>query len=172
MQAVGEFNAGHPDAAVSADVCATTTTLEVGPAKNVSAAAIQSDTSLSATQKAEMKTAAAAAAIRSKHWSQFTTGGLYTATHNGTFYYDGTRVWVTVTTSGYKGSHNCFSNYNVGVDLTQNACNESGGSSSRNLYDSWHVAWVIQGSPVGYDVSMTATVKANGTISGPGATVG
>lgn len=68
------------------------------------------------------------------------------------------------------GSHNCFTNYSVGFNITGGSCNESGSTTSRALYSNWDVN--PNGTFIHYNVSMTATVKYNGTISGYGATVG
>ena len=110
--------------------------------------------------------AAAAGAVSSNHWSQFTTGAAYTRTQNGTFYYNGTRVWVTVTYDGYTGSHSCFTNYSVEFNLTGLQCNESGSTTSRSMYSLWEVN--PNGTPIYYDVSMTAVLSKTGTISGYG----
>lgn len=159
----------HPEAGLSRDDCKVTNTIQLEGAFTATAADIDSS-ALSAEDKAEILNRKARGAITARHWSQFTTGGSYTRTHNGTFYYDGSRVWVTTQTSGYTGSHQCFTNYSVGFNLTGTACNESGSTSARNLYSAWDVN--PNGTFVVYNVSMTATVKANGTITGFGATVG
>ncbi|MGH1522763.1 hypothetical protein ACRAWC_01185 [Leifsonia sp. L25] len=52
----------------------------------------------------------------------------------------------------------------------EEASPSSASSSARNLYSAWDVN--PNGTPVVYTVSMTATVKANGTINGFGSTVG
>jgi hypothetical protein len=159
----------HPEAGLSTTDCLVTNTVQVDDSFVPTATDI-STSALSAEDKAEILSRKARGAITAKHWSQFTTGAAYTRTHNGTFYYDGSRVWVATTTSGYTGSHQCFTNYSVGFNLTGTACNESGSTSARNLYSAWDVN--PNGTPIVYNVSMTATVKANGTISGYGATVG
>lgn len=158
-----------PESGLSKEDCKVTSTLKVEDSFVATAADIAAS-ALSDADKAEILNRRARGAITAKHWSQFTTGAAYTRTHNGTFYYDGSRVWVTTQTSGYTGSHQCFTNYSVGFNLTGTACNESGSASARNLYSAWDVN--PNGTPVVYNVSMTATVKANGTISGYGATVG
>lgn len=161
--------AAHPESDLTKEDCKVTSTLTVEDSFVADAADINAS-ALSDEDKAEILNRRARGAITAKHWSQFTTGAAYTRTHNGTFYYDGSRVWVTTQTSGYTGSHQCFTNYSVGFNLTGTACNENGSTSARNLYSAWDVN--PNGTPVVYNVSMTATVKANGTITGYGATVG
>lgn len=151
--------------AISAEVEVTTT---LGEPTLVTAADVQADARLTQDQKVELTAELARRAIYSNHYSQFTTGGAYTVTQNGTFYYNGTRVWVTVTYSGYTGSHSCFINYAVGVTISNIVCSESGTTSRRDMYMGWTVT--IGGIQYGY--SMTAKLYPDGTISGFGATVG
>ncbi len=163
--AVAQFNAAHASSQVSDDVCTITTQTRIDSASIATPTAIESDAGLSADQKSSLLVAGAAATIHSAHYSQATFGAAYTQTQDGTFYYDGTRVWVTVTTSGLKGTHYCVTNYAVGVSITNESCSESGSSSVRNMYDQWRVSWVVNGSPLSYDVSMTWHLHANGTGS-------
>lgn len=140
----------------------------LGEEEVVTAADISADSSLTTAQKSELTALAAAATIKSNHYSQFTTGAAYTVTQNGTFYYDGTRVWVGTTTSGYKGSHSCFINYAAGVSISNIVCSESGTTARRDMYMGWNVNVAV----VTYYYDMTAKLYANGTISGFGGTVG
>jgi hypothetical protein len=150
--------------------CAVTSGISVGTPSTLTPKDAAAVTGLSSTDKASLLVAAAAGAVSSNHWSQFTTGAAYTRTQNGTFYYNGTRVWVTVTYDGYTGSHSCFTNYSVEFNLTGLQCNESGSTTSRSMYSLWEVN--PNGTPIYYDVSMTAVLSKTGTISGYGATVG
>lgn len=145
-----------------------TVTTQLGEPETVTVAEINADPSLTSSQKASLTAAAATLTVSSNHYSQFTTGAFYTVTQNGTFYYDGTRVWVGTTYAGKTGSHNCFINYAVGATVTNNQCTESGTTGRRDMGYSWTVS--AQG--ITYGNSMTAKLYANGTISGFGATVG
>lgn len=146
-------------------------TLELGMPSTVTAAQISEDEGLSAMAKSELLAAAAANPIKSNHWSQFTTGGAYTQTQNGTFYYNGLRVWVTQPYSGYTGSHSCFTNYVVWPWAISNVSkSESGSTTTRNLKCGWNVK-----QPkilLTTYAEMTANLHSNGTISGFGGTVG
>ena len=136
----------------------------------VSAMEVTGDAGLSKSQKSAILGAMAAAAVYSNHWSQFTTGGAYTQTQNGTFYYNGSRVWVTQSYSGYVGSQACFTNYVVaGWGISNISKSDTGGTSSRSLYCGWNVTQPVL---ITTYASMTATVNASGSISGFGATVG
>lgn len=143
-------------------------TLEVGEAELVDVAAIKNDPNLTTVQRAELLDAAPRAAVRSARWSQFTTGGSYTQTQNGTFYWNGSKVWVTSSYAGYVGSHACFTNYAItGWAIHGTNTSDTGGNASRNLTCGWNVT-----QPMWFThyVSMTAIVYSNGTISGFGAT--
>lgn len=146
------------------DDCQVTTGVTIGSTFVVTKSQILADSTLSSAEKSSMLAASATSAITGKHWSQFTTGAAYTRTQNGTFYYNGSRVWVTVTYSGYTGSHSCFTNYSVGFNLTGGSCSESGSTTQRNLYSDWDVN--PNGTPIHYNVSMTANVFSNGTGTG------
>ncbi len=147
--------------------CTITTTATTSAAIPATVAAIKSDSSLTSAQESQLVQLAAAGAVQSKHYSWFTTGAAYTVTQNGTFYYDGSHAWVGTTYRGYKGSHACFTNYAVGLNITNEACSESGGTSSRTMYFQWRVTW-FPGPPywgLNYSVSNTGIVYSNGTTS-------
>lgn len=157
----------------AASDCTYTTGVSLGTPGSVTRAQVLADAGLSASQKSEILATASpngTLAVSSNHWSQFVTGAVYTQTQNGTFYYNGSRVWVTQTYSGYTGSHACFTNYVVPPwGISNIAKSDSGSTTARNLYCGWNVdqAGIFTSS-----FSMTATVHTNGTISGAGATVG
>lgn len=146
----------------------TTMTIRVGEAEVARVADIQNDRTLSRNERAELLLAAPFATVRSARWSQFTTGAAYTQTQNGKFYWNGSRVWVTQSYSGYRGEQRCFTNYAItGWAIHGTSISDTGGSSARNLYCGWNVtqpAWFT------HYVSMTATVYSNGSISGFGST--
>jgi hypothetical protein len=152
------------------DTTGLATTVELGTPQEVTVADIKADPSLSATDRSSLVKAAAAATIKSNHWSQFTTGGSYTQTQNGTFYYNGSRVWVTETVSGKKGSHACFTNYVVApYEISNVSKSDSGSTTSRKLNCKWNVKQII---PVTTSAEMTATLSKTGGISGFGSSVG
>ncbi len=147
------------------------TTLSLGQPDVVSTRDITDDESLSAKQKSELLQASTRGTVRSNHWSQFVTGIAYTNTQDGTFYYDGSRVWVTQTYAGKKGSHRCFSNYVISpYAITNISKSDSGSTTSRSLKCSWNVKQA--GLPIVTSWSMTAVVSKAGGISGGGSSVG
>ncbi|MGO4454636.1 hypothetical protein [Arthrobacter sp. RAF14] len=155
---------------VSHDECKTTVTTQLDASAPVTVAEVRAASGLSASEKRSLVAAATAGAVQSRHWSQFTTGGAYTRTQNGTMFFNGSEVWVTEVRHGYQGSHNCFTNYTVEVNISDRACNESGALNFRVMNSIWNVN--LNGTPITYDASMQATVRANGSIEGFGATIG
>lgn len=102
--------AGISDASAQ---CTVTVGASVSESKPVTAATIAADASLSTAEKAELQYLVASSTVRSKSYSNFITGLSYTVTQNGTFYYNGSRVWVTQTYLGSTGSQFCVANYAV-----------------------------------------------------------
>jgi hypothetical protein len=99
--------------------------------------------------------------VYSKHFSWFTTGGAYTVTHNGTFYYNGWKAWVGEYYAGYQGHHACFVNYSAGLTINPEVCSESGSDFSRDLLYRWQVAWPW----FSYSVHHLGHLYSNGTTS-------
>ncbi|MBB6404225.1 hypothetical protein HNP00_001538 [Arthrobacter sp. AZCC_0090] len=154
---------------ISFDFCRgrSNATSKTSRASVVSIADIKADASLSAADRAELTLATAYATIYSKHFSWFTTGGGYTVTHNGTFYYNGSKAWATSSHAGYQGSHHCFVNYAVVVAISTQDCYEVGNDYERDFYFQWQVTWPW-GPPyfgLSYTVSHWGSVYANGTTS-------
>ncbi|MDO4066327.1 hypothetical protein [Clavibacter michiganensis] len=147
-----------------------TTTMTLGLPARVSVNEVEADPGLTAGQKQEIESAAAisADALSSNHWSQFTNGGSYQQTQNGTFYYNGSRVWISQSYAGRQGSHLCFSNYHI-TPIENITVGENGGITFRRLSCDWDV---VQPIGITTHASMTATVSKDGRISGFGATVG
>ncbi|KFF59353.1 hypothetical protein JF66_11885 [Cryobacterium sp. MLB-32] len=172
LAAVASARAADRGVTVSAELCRVTRGVAVGTAAPVTDRDIAADAALSVAQKTQILAQSRISGITARHWSQFTAGGVYNVTQNGTFYYNGTRVWVTVAYAGFTGSHACFTNYAAGVSISHTSCSESGGTASRTLYDGWSVSALIKGGPISYGNSMTAVVRSNGTITGFGSTVG
>jgi hypothetical protein len=96
-----------------AGISDASTQCTVSESKPVTAATIAADASLSTAEKAGLQYIATSSTVRSKSYSNFITGLSYTVTQNGTFYYNGSRVWVTQTYLGRNGSQFCVANYAV-----------------------------------------------------------
>ncbi|UOD82307.1 hypothetical protein [Paenarthrobacter ureafaciens] len=154
-------------AAPKQTACEVTTTSKTSEARRVTAADIKADASLKSADRTEMVQALSYGAIYSKHFSWFTTGGGYTVTHNGTFYYNGWKAWATTPYAAYGGSHYCFVNYAFMVSINTQQCYETGNDFERDFYFQWQVAWPAAPPYFGlsYTVSHWGSVYANGTTS-------
>lgn len=156
--------AGHTVKGVD---CTLTTTSTTNAARSVTAVDILADTTLKSTDRTELLAAAAADAVYSKHFSWFTTGGANTVTHNGTFYYNGSKAWAQTSYAGYQGSYFCFTNFAAGVAISIQQCYEVGTTVERDSYSQWQVTWPW-GPPcfgLSYSVSHWGSVYGNGTTS-------
>lgn len=111
--------------------CTLTTTSTTSAAKPVTAVDILADTTLKSTDRTELLAAAAAGAVYSKHFSWFTTGSAYAVTHNGTFYYNGSKACAQTSYAGYQGPHFCFTNYAAGVAISIQPADTRTGASHR-----------------------------------------
>ena len=146
---------------LDAEDCRVTTTTRTSEGRKATAAAVSSDRSLSSAQRSSLLTAMSSGPVYSKHFSWFTTGGAYTVTHNGTFYYNGWKAWVGESFAGYQGHHACFVNYSAGLLINPQVCGESGTDFSRDLQYKWQVAWPW----LSYSVQHLGHVYSNGTTS-------
>ncbi len=123
---------------LSLDICTTTLTLTTSAPQTATVADIQvARTVLSPNDYQSLVVAAAAGTVHSKHFSQFQNNGTDSQPQFGTFYYDGSRAWLTQTYRGYNGYHTCQVDYSVGYDITNTACTDSGSPSQRMLTMTW-----------------------------------
>ncbi len=164
-ECVSQVQAISASQSVPADisVCAVTTGTSVGAAVQVSKAAALADPNLSVANRAFVVNATTA--ITSKKYSQFTTGIDYTVTQGGTFYYNGSRAWVTVAYSGYTGSHNCGLNYAI-VSVDSFSKSDTGSPTNRAVYCQWMVHRTLFGIGYNYTYGMTVNLSRTGGISG------
>jgi hypothetical protein len=120
------------------DACTHTITLDTSAAQPVTLADVKAAKPyLSSTDYQSLVVAAAAGSVHGKHFSQFQNNITDSETQDGTFYYDGSHAWVTHTYRGYNGYHTCQVDYEVGYDVTNVACTDSGSPSQRTLTMTW-----------------------------------
>ncbi|WP_422935800.1 hypothetical protein [Sinomonas sp. P47F7] len=146
---------------LSGEDCRVTTTARTSEGRMATAAEVSSDRALSSAQRSSLLTAMSSGPVYSKNFSWFTTGGAYTVTHNGTFYYNGWKAWVGESFAGYQGNHACFVNYSAGLTINPEVCSESGTDFSRDLLYKWQVAWPW----FSYSVQHLGHVYSNGVTS-------
>jgi hypothetical protein len=153
------------DTSVSLDSCTSTVTLSESPEETVTAADLaQARQTLSSTKFAQLQTAAAAGTVKKKNYSQGFNNITDKQSQSGTFYYDGSRAWVTQTYRGHQGTHHCEVNWSVGYVVEEKACSESGTNAQRDLYVKWHFSAIPSGGLVNWDESHTMHVNKTGRI--------
>jgi hypothetical protein len=157
------YLATNPEESLPAEICEYTVSVEIGEAEALTIEEARAVEGLGVREKAELVAAASAGAVQSKHYSQALTGVAWTTTQSGTFYYDGSRAWISSTYAGRTGTHNCEVNYNVGFDLALQGCTEWGDTTYRGVKQSWNVSPVK--APLGWTASSTLYVHNNGSTS-------
>lgn len=148
---------------VPLDVCTSTVRLTVSAPMRVSATDLESaETTMSSTDYTALVAASAAGTVKKKSYSQSINNITDGETQYGIFYYDGSRVWVTQTYRGAKGSHICKVDWAVGYVVDLKSCNEDGTTSQRNLRAKWHFSVIPAGGAVNWDEVYTTHVNAAG----------
>jgi hypothetical protein len=150
----------------SIDDCASKVVVETSAATPVSLADLDAAKStMSASEYASLTAAVHASAVYSKSYSQTIYAISDQMKQYGTFYYNGSTVWVTSIYSGYKGTHYCTVPYAVGYSISNNACSDSGSTSTRTLTMIWNVAvGLIPRGPISWSESYSMHVSSNGAI--------
>jgi hypothetical protein len=152
---------------LSVEYCAVETRIEVGEPYVVGVEEARL-ADLPNEEKDRLMAAVGSRAVTGRHYSQFTNGAAYSRTQNGTWYFDGTYSWVTQTRDGLTGSHSCFTNYAIEVNVSGVSCTDTGTDTERYVEDQYQVTV----GPITYGYSMKATLFADGNVSGFGATTG
>jgi hypothetical protein len=111
-----------------------------------------------------------AGAVHSVSWSQTSTSilGLWQETQKGVAYYDGAKVWSTVTYRGYKGSHGCLYGYRYGYTITSISCSYSTPPNHQDIteIDDYRVAAIVEGSPVSWSYGQSTLIDFAGDVVG------
>lgn len=113
---------------------------------------------------ASLSKAVAAGAVKSRYYSQQMNHITDSETQSGTFYYDGSRAWVTSSYRGFTGSHRCMIDWAVGFGVSPQNCYESGSSSERVLSQQWLMRPFLSGFPVSWSETYTLRVNAVGQV--------
>ncbi|AMM19081.1 hypothetical protein AX769_01690 [Frondihabitans sp. PAMC 28766] len=112
---------------------------------------------------------AAVRTIWTRTWSQEIRGLYYInwlEKHTGRIYYDGSRVWSTTSTSGYKGSHTCNQGFGIGYSVKVTRCStEKIGAGSLREWDYFQVHVIAHNIPIYVSHSMRAAFNGPGSIS-------
>jgi hypothetical protein len=148
------------------DDCSSRVVVETSAGTRLSLADLNAAKStMPANEYASLTSAVNASAVYSKSYSQTIYAISDQMKQYGTFYYNGSTAWVTSTYSGFKGTHYCTVPYAVGYSISNNACSDSGSTSSRTLTMIWNVAvGLIPRGPISWSESYSMRVSSNGSI--------
>jgi hypothetical protein len=150
---------------LSAEICKVQITTSYSDARAVTAMDIESaKASLSPNEFELLSKAVAAGTVKSRFYLQQMNHITDSETQSGTFYYDGSRAWVTSTYRGFTGSHRCMIDWAVGFGVAPQNCYESGSSSERVLSQQWLMSPFLNGFPVSWSETYTLRVNATGQV--------
>ena len=150
---------------LSPDICESQVVTSYSDAKTLSVSDIQGlRDSLSASDFDSISRAAAAGTVKSRFYLQQGNHITDSETQSGTFYYDGSRAWVTSTYRGLTGTHRCMIDWTAGFGVTAQNCFESGSSSERVLSQQWLMSPFLNGFPVSWSEAYTLRVNSVGQV--------
>ncbi len=150
--------------------CGTQTVVETSKADVVDISKVPpTDLALKSADGTTLAQAAARGTIYYKTWSQVKRGLYYVnwkEQHSGRFYYNGSRVWSTTSTLGYKGKHICDQGYGVLYDVKVTNCMTDVISSAKiQEWDYFRVHVVWKGIPLYVSHNMHTTMTKSGGVS-------
>lgn len=150
--------------------CATSTTLSTSAARPVRASQISAaDLALRSADGTTLAQAVAAGTVYYRTWHQEVHGLYYInwmEKHTGRYYYNGSQVWSTTKTLGYRGTHVCDQGYGVLYDIKVTNCSTDVLSSAEiQEWDYFQVHVVWKGIPLYVSHNMHATMTRSGGIS-------
>lgn len=150
---------------LSTEICKVQITTSYSDARAMTAADIEeAKGSLSASDFESLSRAVAAGTVKSRFYLQQMNHITDSETQSGTFYYDGSRAWVTTAYRGVTGSHRCMIDWAVGFGVSPQNCYESGSSSERVLSQQWLMSPFLNGFPVSWSETYTLRVNALGQV--------
>lgn len=157
--------ASRSESTISTDICTSTVVAQTSAARLVTIEDLASaKASLSESDYNSLAVAVAKSTVKAKSYSQTISQITDQERQYGTFYYDGTRAWVTTTYLGYKGTHFCVVDYAIGFSVTKQACTDSGSLIQRDLTMVWKFSLIVAGGPVTWGESYTLHVNRSGAI--------
>jgi hypothetical protein len=150
---------------LATDVCRETIVTSIGQSRTTTVNEISSlDSKFPTAEFASLTAAVVAGTVKSRTYSQQVNNLTDSETQAGTFYYDGTRAWVTSSYRGVVGSHRCTVNWSVGYSIALQGCYESGSSSVLTLSQQWLFTPFVNGFPVSWSETYSIRVTASGQV--------
>lgn len=147
------------------EVCKETITTVLGQSRTTTFSDIASiSTKLSSADRASLTAAVATGTVKSRGYSQKVNNLTDSETQSGTFYYDGSRVWVTSSYRGLAGSHRCTVDWSVGYSVSLQGCYESGTTNVITLSQQWLFTPFVNGFPLSWSETYSIRVNALGQV--------
>lgn len=145
--------------------CTSSAVLSVSAPQPVTTADAEAEkSSLSPQGFSTLMDAVADGGVQKSEYSQQMNNITDAETQHGTFYYDGNKVWVTDDYNGFKSTHICAVNWNVGYSVDIVDCGDSGSQTQRDVNATWAFGIGIKGSPVGWNETYTIHVGNDGHV--------
>ena len=119
---------------------------------------------MTTSEYASLVAAAAAGTINYTQYSQTISQITDQERQYGTFYFNGSKSWVTVTYAGYTGDHFCTLDYAVGFTASLTNCSDNAWGGSGRFEQ---MTWIMKplGAPVSWSETFKVFLAANGGIS-------
>ena len=95
--------------------------------------------------------------VRSRNYYQQVVNLSNVESQSGTFYYDGSRVWVAEFYRGFTGSHRCQVERAAFYSVSPQNCYESGSTSNKTLSQQWLFTLGINAGAVSLPISWSET---------------
>jgi hypothetical protein len=154
----------------SAGPCAAESTLVASAASPVDVKSTDPrDLTLRSTDGVALRDAVVRGGVSTRTWSQNKRGAFHvnwSETHSGRVYWDGTRVWSTTSTNGYKGSHTCGQSSGIGFSIKVTKCaTEKIGAATLREWDYFQAHVLVTGVPIYASHNMRVPATKTGAMS-------
>lgn len=155
----------HGTTDLSTDICTVSNVVERSAALPLTASGLaQAKSTMTASEYSSLVAAAAAGTIYYTQYSQTISQITDQERQYGTFYFNGSNSWVTITYAGYTGDHFCTLNYAVGYTVSLTNCSDNAWGSNARFEQ---MTWIMQplGAPISWSETFKVFLAANGGIS-------
>lgn len=149
----------------STNVCTSTLVLRASAARPVTPKdLVGAKASMRSSDYATLLQAMATSSVKAKSYSQTISQITDEERQYGTFFYNGSRAWVTNAYLGFDGTHFCVVNYEFGMGVTNQACTDSGSTTQRNLTMIWKMSLIVSNGPISWSERYDLHVNKSGSI--------
>ena len=152
--------------------CQATSTVDVSAASRATVLQIESDPNLTSAQKSQLVTTSTSSVVYYRSFrhkvSSWFNAFLWSETHSGGYYYNGSKVWLASSYLGFKGWHQCNYGSGLGFSITVTWCGErlrpDLGANVIAEYDNFQVHVVARGIPIFDSKSMWVNLYPSGAL--------